>query len=192
MIEFKNVSKVYDNGSVALDDVCLTINDGEFVLVCGHSGAGKSTFSRKLSNKLDIPVYHLDKLFWNKGWIETPQKEFNKKIKEVISKDKWIIDGNYIKTIDIRAKDADTIIFINMPMYICLYRIFKRRFMYRGKSRPDMADGCPEGIDIEFFKWVLSYNKKIRPEILKKLSLYKEKNIVVLNGRKEVKKFLEG
>ena len=43
MIEFKNVSKVYDNGSVALDDVCLTINDGEFVLVCGHSGAGKST-----------------------------------------------------------------------------------------------------------------------------------------------------
>ena len=64
--------------------------------------------------------------------------------------------------------------------------------MYRGKSRPDMADGCPEAIDIEFFKWVLSYNKKIRPEILKKLSLYKEKNIVVLNGRKEVKKFLEG
>ena len=101
-------------------------------------------------------------------------------------------NSNYIKTIDIRAKDADTIIFINMPTYICLYRIFKRRFMYRGKSRPDMADGCPEGIDIEFFKWVLSYNKKIRPEILKKLSLYKEKNIVVLNGRKEVKKFLEG
>lgn len=162
------------------------------IIVIGCGGAGKSTFSRKLSNKLDIPVYHLDKLFWNKGWIETLQKEFNKKIKEVISKDKWIIDGNYIKTIDIRAKDADTIIFINMPTYICLYRIFKRRFMYRGKSRPDMADGCPEGIDIEFFKWVLSYNKKIRPEILKKLSLYKEKNIVVLNGRKEVKKFLEG
>ena len=162
------------------------------IIVIGCGGAGKSTFSRKLSNLLDIPVYHLDKLFWNKGWIETPQKEFNKKIKKVISKDKWIIDGNYIKTIDIRAKDADTIIFINMPTYICLYRIFKRRFMYRGKSRPDMADGCPEGIDIEFFKWVLSYNKKIRPEILKKLSLYKEKNIVVLNGRKEVKKFLEG
>ena len=162
------------------------------IIVIGCGGAGKSTFSRKLSNKLDIPVYHLDKLFFYFFWIETPQKEFNKKIKEVISKDKWIIDGNYIKTIDIRAKDADTIIFINMPMYICLYRIFKRRFMYRGKSRPDMADGCPEGIDIEFFKWVLSYNKKIRPEILKKLSLYKEKNIVVLNGRKEVKKFLKG
>lgn len=162
------------------------------IIVIGCGGAGKSTFSRELSNKLYIPVYHLDKLFWNKGWIETPKAEFNKKIEEVINKDKWIIDGNYIRTIDIRAKKADTIIFINMPTYICLYRIFKRRFIYRGKSRPDMAEGCPEGIDIEFFKWVLSYNKKIRPEILKKLSLYKEKNIVVLNGRKEVKKFLEG
>ncbi|WP_196001244.1 DNA topology modulation protein [Clostridium sp. 1001271B_151109_B4] len=164
----------------------------EKIIVVGCGGAGKSTFSRELSNKLDIPVYHLDKLFWNEGWIETPKAEFNKKIEKVINKDKWIIDGNYIRTIDIRAKKADTIIFINMPTYICLYRIFKRRFMYRGKSRPDMAEGCPEGIDIEFFKWVLSYNKKIRPEILKKLSLYKEKDIIILNGKKEVRKFLEG
>ena len=50
------------------------------IIVIGCGGAGKSTFSRKLSNKLDIPVYHLDKLFWNKGWIETPQKEFNKNV----------------------------------------------------------------------------------------------------------------
>ena len=157
----------------------------EKIIVVGCGGAGKSTFSRELSNKLDIPVYHLDKLFWNEGWIETPKAEFNKKIEKVINKDKWIIDGNYIRTIDIRAKKADTIIFINMPTYICLYRIFKRRFMYRGKSRPDMAEGCPEGIDIEFFK-------KIRPEILKKLSLYKEKDIIILNGKKEVRKFLEG
>lgn len=52
MIEFKNVSKVYDNGSVALDDVCLTINDGEFILVCGHSGAGKSTLFKLLTHEV--------------------------------------------------------------------------------------------------------------------------------------------
>jgi len=50
--EFKNVSKVYDNGSVALDDVCLTINDGEFVLICGHSGAGKSTLFKLLTHEV--------------------------------------------------------------------------------------------------------------------------------------------
>lgn len=110
------------------------------IIVIGCGGAGKSTFSRKLSSKLDIPVYHLDKLFWNKGWVETPQEQFDSKIEKIVSKDKWIIDGNYIRTMDIRAKSADTIIFINMPTYLCLYRIFKRRLMYRGKSRPDMAD----------------------------------------------------
>ena len=52
MIEFKNVSKVYDNGSIALDDVCLTINDGEFVLICGHSGAGKSTLFKLLTHEV--------------------------------------------------------------------------------------------------------------------------------------------
>ena len=52
MIEFKNVSKVYDNGSTALDNVCLTINDGEFVLICGHSGAGKSTLFKLLTHEV--------------------------------------------------------------------------------------------------------------------------------------------
>ena len=70
----------------------------EKIIVVGCGGAGKSTFSRELSNKLDIPVYHLDKLFWNEGWIETPKAEFNKKIEKVINKDKWIIDGKYIRT----------------------------------------------------------------------------------------------
>ena len=52
MIEFKNVSKVYENGSTALDNVCITINDGEFVLICGHSGAGKSTLFKLLTNEV--------------------------------------------------------------------------------------------------------------------------------------------
>ena len=52
MIEFKNVSKVYENGSTALDNVCITINDGEFVLICGHSGAGKSTLFKLLTHEV--------------------------------------------------------------------------------------------------------------------------------------------
>lgn len=161
------------------------------VIVIGCGGAGKSTFSKNLSNKLDIPVYHLDKFFWNKGWVSTPKDEFDNKITELINKDKWIIDGNFIRTLDKRAERADTIIFINMPTHICFYRIMKRRIIYRGKSRPDMAEGCQEGIDFEFFKWVLTYNKKIRPKILKKLSEYKDKDVVILNSKKEVQQFIE-
>ena len=52
MIESRNVHKVYDNGSVALEDVSIHIEKGEFVLVCGHSGAGKSTFIKLLSHEV--------------------------------------------------------------------------------------------------------------------------------------------
>lgn len=161
------------------------------VIVIGCGGAGKSTFSRNLSDKLDIPVYHLDKLFWNRGWISTPQDEFDNKIQELANRDKWIIDGNYIRTFDMRAERADTIIFINMPTYVCFYRVIKRRVMYKDKIRPDMAEGCPEGIDFEFFKWVLTYNKKIRPRILEKLKKYNDKTVIILNSEKEVKDFIE-
>ena len=161
------------------------------VIVIGCGGAGKSTFSRNLSDKLDIPVYHLDKLFWNRGWISTPQDEFDNKIQELANRDKWIIDGNYIRTFDMRAERADTIIFINMPTYVCFYRVIKRRVMYKDKSRPDMAEGCPEGIDFEFFKWVLTYNKKIRPRILEKLKKYNDKTVIILNSEMEVKDFIE-
>ena len=161
------------------------------VIVIGCGGAGKSTFSRNLSDKLDIPVYHLDKLFWNRGWISTPQDEFDNKIQELANRDKWIIDGKYIRTFDMRAEREDTIIFINMPTYVCFYRVIKRRVMYKDKSRPDMAEGCPEGIDFEFFKWVLTYNKKIRPRILEKLKKYNDKTVIILNSEKEVKDFIE-
>ncbi len=52
MIEFKNVSKVYENGSIALDDVSLFIDKGEFVVVVGHSGAGKSTLFKLLTHEV--------------------------------------------------------------------------------------------------------------------------------------------
>lgn len=161
------------------------------IIVIGCGGAGKSTFSRKISKKFNIPVYHLDKLFWNKGWVETPKEKFDSDIKKILNRDKWIIDGNYLRTLDMRAEKADTIIFINMPTYLCLYRIIKRRLMYRGKSRPDMAEECPEGIDFDFFKWVLTYNKKIKPTILTKLKSYKNKEIIIFNNKKDIKDFIE-
>jgi adenylate kinase family enzyme len=120
------------------------------VAVIGCGGAGKSTFSRILSEVLNIPVYHLDKLNWKPGWIPTPKDEWDNLMKNLVSEEEWIIDGNYGRTLDTRLNNADTIVFLNMPMYLCIFRIVKRRFMYHGKSRPDMDEGCPEKLDINF------------------------------------------
>lgn len=161
------------------------------IVVIGCGGAGKSTFSRTLSEILNIPVYHLDKLNWKPGWIPTPKDEWDDVIKNLVSKEEWIIDGNYGKTLDIRLKNADTIIFLNMPTYLCIYRIIKRRFMYRGKTRPDMDEGCTEKLDIDFVKWVWGYNKNQKPRIIDKLSkLSNTKNVFILNNSSEVSKLI--
>jgi len=161
------------------------------VAVIGCGGAGKSTFSRKLSEILNIPVYHLDKLNWKPGWVPTPKDEWDDLIKNLVSKEEWIIDGNYGRTLDIRLENADTIIFLNMPMNLCIYRIIKRRFMYNGTSRPDMNEGCPEKLDIDFVKWVWGYNKNKKPEILSKLNKFlNQKNIIILNNPSEVERFI--
>ncbi|HEY5588821.1 MAG TPA: AAA family ATPase, partial [Candidatus Paceibacterota bacterium] len=128
------------------------------IAVIGCGGAGKSTFSRKLQEILDISVYHLDKLNWKPGWVPTPKDEWDDLMKSLVAKQKWIIDGNYGRTLDIRLENADTIIFLNMPTYLCIYRVIKRRLMYHGKSRPDMNKGCLEQLNWEFIKWVWNYN----------------------------------
>lgn len=161
------------------------------IAIIGCGGAGKSTFSRKLSKTLNIPLYHLDASFWKPGWIQTPKDEWEHFITNLVCEKQWIIDGNYGRTLDIRLKSADTIIFLNMPTYICLYRIIKRRFMYHNKSRPDMNEGCPEKLDLEFIKWVWNYKRNRAPEILEKLNkISSEKNIIIFNTPSEVNKFI--
>ena len=79
----------------------------------------------------------------------------------------------------------------NMPTYLCIYRILKRRLMYHGKSRPDMNEGCPEQLDWNFIKWVWSYNKDKKPKILKKLKIYSnQKNVIIFNNSSEVDNFI--
>ncbi|HEY5560668.1 MAG TPA: DNA topology modulation protein [Clostridiaceae bacterium] len=162
------------------------------IAVIGCGGAGKSTFSRSLGKILNIPVYHLDKLNWKPGWVPTPKDEWDELVGNLVSKEEWIIDGNYGRTLDIRLENADMIIFLNLPMYLCIYRIVKRRLMYQGKSRPDMNEGCLEKLDIDFIRWVWGYNKNQKPKILDKLKKYSdEKNVIILNNLPEVDKFID-
>jgi adenylate kinase family enzyme len=161
------------------------------ISVIGCGGAGKSTFSRILSQKLNIPVYHLDSLYWKPSWVPTQKEEWDNVIKNLVSKEEWILDGNYGRTLDMRLNNADTIIFLNMPTYLCIYRIIKRRIMYSGKTRPDMNEGCQEKLELDFVKWVWEYNKNKRPGIVKKLDkLSNEKKVIILNNSSEVDKFI--
>jgi len=160
------------------------------ILIVGSGGAGKSTLSRKLAEQWDLPVVHLDALFWEPGWQPTPKLEFMEKVKAELAKPEWIIDGNYDSTIDVRAQYADLIIFLDFSNVLCLYRACKRAWMYRGKTRPDMGEGCPEKIDWEFVRWIWRYPKDARPEMLNILSKVPA-NVITLKSPQEVEQWLK-
>jgi adenylate kinase family enzyme len=161
------------------------------IILIGSGGSGKSTLASQLGKILSIEVYHLDAIFWKPGWISTPKDEQKAVQAELVSRDSWVIDGNYGGTIDIRLQAADTVIFLDLSRWICLSRVLKRSFQYRNKKRTDMAEGCEERINLKFLKWVWEYPVKHKPKILDKLRmLSKETKVVVLKSPNDVRKFI--
>ncbi|MCL2350910.1 MAG: AAA family ATPase [Firmicutes bacterium] len=162
---------------------------GERIMILGSAGSGKSTLAAKLGGILGIPVIHLDRLFWNPGWVETPKDEMDRRVIEAASGERWIIDGNYSRTMDFRMERADSIIFIDFGRFFCLCRVFKRRVKNRGKTRYDLGEGCPEKIDWEFFKWVWNYPSRSRKDTLEKI-YGSGKAVYRLRTRKDVKNLI--
>lgn len=162
------------------------------IALIGSGGSGKSTLARKLGEKLNIEVFHLDSLFWKPNWALTSKEEQRNIQHELVKKEQWIMDGNYSGTMDIRMNAVDTIIFVDINRVTCIYRVFKRMIQYYGKSRPDMAEGCNERFNLDFLKWVWDYPKTKKPIVLQMLEqLPKDKKVIILKSPKEVQLFLD-
>lgn len=161
------------------------------VLVIGSGGAGKSTFARRLGERLRLPVIHLDRLYWQPGWVEPPKDEWRRQVEELCAEEFWIMDGNYSGTLDVRLAACDTAIFLDLPRVLCVWRVLKRTLMYRYRRRPDMAEGCREKLNVEFLLWVWNYRKRSRPKVLKRLAEHVDgKEIYILRSAAEVERFL--
>ena len=161
------------------------------VLVIGSGGSGKSTVAAKLGELLNLEVNHLDKFYWRAGWVKPAPDEWVKTVTELVNRDSWVIDGNYSGTLELRLQRADTIVFLDLPRALCMWRIVKRFFVYRNGNRPDIAEGCQEKLDLEFVSWVWNYHRRSRPKIIKRLQAHANgKQIFWLRSRDEVKRFL--
>jgi adenylate kinase family enzyme len=138
------------------------------VLVMGSSGSGKSTFARRLSEITDIPFVSLDALYWKPGWVASDNAEFEQRIAEVARRPQWVMDGNYTRygAGELRRHSSDTVIWFDLPRRSCMFGIMTRIAASYGKVRPEMAQGCPEKIDFEFFRYVWTYRRQQRPKLL--------------------------
>lgn len=145
------------------------------VMIIGPCGAGKSTAGFALAERTGLPLFHMDKLGWNPGWIETETPVLREQVAAIAAQDRWIIEGNYGGTMELRLPRADTVVYLDYRVRLCLYRILRRIVQYRGKSRPDMAEGCPERLDFAFLWYVARWNSGPRPRTEAKLAGYEDK-----------------
>ena len=156
----------------------------------GSSGAGKSTFSKRLGKATGIKVIHLDQLHWKPNWNEPVKEEWHAIVENALRGDSWIMDGNFGGTMEMRMEACDTVIFLELPRLVCIYRILKRVARYRGKNRPDMAEGCYEKFDWKFIKWIWNYPAQTKPKVEALLEKFQnEKTIIRLASKAEIKNF---
>lgn len=160
------------------------------ILVIGSGGAGKSTFAKQLGNSLQLPVIHLDALYWQPGWVEPPKAEWAARVEEICYRDEWIMDGNYSGTLERRLVVCDVVVFLDLPPHICAWRVLKRLLQYRNATRPDMAAGCYEHFNLQFLLWVWNYRRRSRPKIVRLLKQYeKSVQIIWLRSAAEISQY---
>ncbi|MBP3911226.1 MAG: topology modulation protein [Niameybacter sp.] len=162
------------------------------IMIIGCCGSGKTTLAKKLSNKLNLPLIHLDKLNWRDNWQNISKEEFDDLLWAEVIKPTWIIDGNYERTIPLRLKYCDTVIYMDYSRISCLYGVIKRVVMGYGKSRPDMGGYCPERFDFDFIKFVWNFNKNNRKRYYDILSSKEDIQVIILRNRRQAAHFLQG
>jgi len=153
----------------------------------GPPGSGKSTLARHLGVRYDLPVFHLDQAFWQAGWIETPPNRFSAEVERIAALPAWVIDGNYIGTIGPRLRAADTVIYLDMPTWLMMFRIVRRTVAGYGRARIDTAPGCVERFDLGFLRFVWTWNRTRRAEKLALVDGFSGRKIV-LHGRHAVQR----
>ncbi len=168
---------------------------GRRVIVTGLAGSGKSTLSFALAAKTGLPVIHLDLYFWKPGWVAPSETEWREKQREVLAGDAWIADGNYHETLDLRLERADTVVFLDMPWWVCAGRALLRGFRMPGE--------LPEGCDYSRWQrlrdeWRLTVRvcRKDRgqPELEREIISQHGQHVAlyVLGSKREVNEFLAG
>ena len=165
------------------------------IAIIGNAGSDKSVLAQKLHQILNLPVYHLDQYFWKPHWTHPNLDEYKLIHDALCDKDRWIIDGMNLRVLEYRIQKADMIIFLDIPRYICFWRIFKRTINYYGKETPSSAKDCPERINWKFFrflKWVWDFKKRYPPKIMALLNAHADtKKIYILKSQNEIDAFLK-
>ena len=154
-------------------------------IIIGCPGSGKTTFAEKLQKCTGLPLYYLDAIWHKPDKTHIPREEFDQRITEIFSEEKWIIDGNYKRTIEMRIKECDTVFLFDLPTEVCLQGVTERI----GKERYDLP-WLETQVDPEFRQVIEDFPKDTLPYIYDLLQKYSEKDIHIFKSRAEADEYL--
>jgi adenylate kinase family enzyme len=162
------------------------------VLVLGPGGAGKSVLSRELAGITGLPLVHLDREFFEPGWVKPAPDAWNAKIDAMLSGDRWIADGTHADTLDRRLGYADGVILLDYSRMIAVRGVFKRLLTRNGRRRADLAPGCRNRLDRDYWNWVWKYHRETRPEVAALLKRHADHiELVTLKNRRHANQWLD-
>lgn len=165
------------------------------IAILGPPGAGKSWLARELAVALELPVVHLDGLFWRPGWVPAPAHEWQAIQRREVGRESWIADGLQEEKAmpHLWLDAADTIVFLDASPFACIWRIARRRL--HSTPGPEMPEDCEPAPFYRAFPKVLRYlwlyRKNVRAQVLAELARRRHaQRVAVLRGDDDVRAFL--
>jgi adenylate kinase family enzyme len=160
------------------------------IAIIGPSATGKSTLARRLGSMLDIPVHHLDALYWRPGWDPTPEDEWRAKLETIIASERWIVDGNFTASLRERVAAADVVIFLDLPRRLSFVGVFRRRIEQLRELPAGVAAGCPPMFNLRLLSWIWTFRFDHRPLYLRLLAEQPSTTVLIMRSRRDVRDFL--
>jgi adenylate kinase family enzyme len=161
-------------------------------LVLGPGGAGKSVLSRELAGITGLPLVHLDREFWEPGWGRPTAEKWHARIDELQQGERWIVDGTHADTLDRRLARADGVILLDYSRWTSERGVFTRLLTRRGRRRADLAPGCRNRLDRDYWSWVWTYRRETRPQIIDALARHADHvELVTLRTRRDAQRWLD-
>ncbi|KFY11059.1 hypothetical protein V492_04688 [Pseudogymnoascus sp. VKM F-4246] len=172
----------------------------ERIVIVGKSGAGKSTLAAQLASRLSLHNVELDAINWQPNWTPLPTEELRERVRESISgTDKWVLDGNYKGVRDIVWGGADTLIWLDYPLWLALWRLI-RRTLGRIFNQNELWNGNRESLrnhltlsPDNLFAWTIRMHKNQRIEypIVFKQAEYSHLKVLRFRSPRETESWLQ-
>lgn len=159
------------------------------VMIFGRPGSGKLTFALHLSKVADFPLYHLDKYFYEANWVERDYQKFLEDQQILVNQERWIIDGNSTKSLEMRYSKADLVLYFNYPRYLCYWRIFKRLFS-KSKAIDDRAKGCKETVRMSLLKYMWGFENRVAKQLADLKQKYPNCNFIEITSDKNLRSII--